>query len=158
MDSVALTNPASANLASSNVPSANPGLANALQPIGNSTPALASLLSWSSVKSALQQAPPADLVKLSDQALQLEATNGLFGTAGTAQPDPDSALTSLLAQLRPSIPVSSTSRPAVTAAAPAPSVASQLGIFEGQLEAENTQALFASSAAAASGSKVNLLG
>jgi hypothetical protein len=151
MDSLA-TNPVPANLTSS-----NPGLSDALQFLTNSaSPALASLLSSSSVKTALQQAPAADLVKLSDQALQLQEVDGLFGNAGASQTDSDSALTSLLAQL-PSIPVSSISRPAVAAAAPAPSVASQLGIFEGQLQAENTQALFAASAAA-SGSNVNLLG
>jgi hypothetical protein len=153
MDSVFATNPVSANPVP---PSA--GVTDAIQLITNSAPpALASLLSSASVKSALQQAPASDLVKLSDQALQLQLVDGLFGSPDASPSNSGSALDSFLDQLSAPVHVSTASQPAATAATPSPAVASQLGIFQGQLEAENTQPLFASSAAAASGSNVNLL-
>jgi hypothetical protein len=153
MDSISAINPISANPALSNT-----GVADALPLITNSEPALASLLSSASVKSALEKAPAADVVKLSDKALQLRVVDGLFEGGAATQTDSNTALGSILAQVSAPIPVSTTSRPAATAATPSAAVASQLGIFQGQLEAENTQALFAASATAASGSNVNLLG
>ena len=51
------------------------------------TPAVSSLLSSSKVQSALAKAPPADIVQLSDQAMQLQEVDGLFGgsTASTSE-------------------------------------------------------------------------
>ncbi len=106
-------------------------------------PALASLVSSSSVKSALQQPPSFDLAKLSDEALPVQVPN-------TPRSNTSSALASILAQISPPIPVSAASRPAAAADAPVASVASQLGIFQGQLEAEDSQPLF--------GTSVNLVG
>jgi hypothetical protein len=160
MDSVIATNPVSANPAVANPALANPALAktDALPLITNSLPpALASLLSSASVKSALEKAPSADVVKLSDQALQLQVAEGLLGNRDASTADSSTALGSIFARISAPIPVSTTSRPAAAAATPSPEVASQLGIFQGQLQAENTPALFAASAAA-SGSNVNLLG
>jgi hypothetical protein len=62
------------------------------------------------------------------------------------------ALASLIDQISPPIPVSAASRPVAAAEAPIASVAHQLGIFQGQLQAEGAQPLFGSA------SRVNLLG
>jgi hypothetical protein len=121
---------------------ANPGLADVLNILSNSaSPALSSLLSSSKVQSALQNASPADLVQLSDQALQLQAVDSLFGTSDSgpsSTPDPNATLESIVANL-----TQSGSTP----------VANQLALYQGQLQAENTQALFG-----ATSSSVNLLG
>ena len=64
--------------------SINAGLANLLQNLSNvGSP----LLSSPKVLAALQNAPPADIVQLSDEAIQLEGLNALFGaseSSGTA--------------------------------------------------------------------------
>ena len=48
------------------------------------TPAVSSLLSSSKVQSALAKAPPADIAQLSDQAMQLQEVDGLFGGSTTS--------------------------------------------------------------------------
>jgi len=48
---------------------------------GAATPALSSLLSSSKLQSALAKAPPADIAQLSDQAMQLQEIDGLFGAS-----------------------------------------------------------------------------
>ena len=50
----------------------------------SATPAVSSLLSSSQVQTALAKAPPADIVQLSDQAMQLQEVNGLFGGPTTS--------------------------------------------------------------------------
>jgi hypothetical protein len=59
---------------------------------------LFSALSAPKVQSALQNASSGDLVHLSDEALQLQQANGLFGDPGTAAP-----LTSVLDPGAPNI-------------------------------------------------------
>jgi len=77
------------------VASVNPGISSLLQTISNSgSSALASELSSPTVESALQNAPSGDIVQLTDQALQLQAVNGLFGSP-TQSTDPTSLLSSL---------------------------------------------------------------
>jgi hypothetical protein len=62
--------------------SSSTGLADLMQVLSTAaTPGISSLLSTSTVQSALQKAPVADVVQLSDQATQLEEVNGLFGAA-----------------------------------------------------------------------------
>jgi hypothetical protein len=130
------------SVASAN-PSTNPGLADVLNILSNSaSPALSSLLSSTKVQSALQNASPADLVQLSDQALQLQAVDSLFGNPDASQTD------GIFGDSPATIPT-------IGSTAAAPSVANQLAIYEGQLQAENTSALFGT---AASGNSVNVLG
>jgi hypothetical protein len=50
------------------------------------TPALSSLLSSSTVQSALAKSSPADLVQLSDQAMLLQEAEGLFGASTPTSP------------------------------------------------------------------------
>jgi hypothetical protein len=142
MGSIAAANPGGTS-------TANPGLADALQLITNSaSPALSSLISSPNVQAALQNASPSDLVELSDQALQTQVVDGLFGNAdGSAtQTDPSSTLSGILAELNPPAASSSTS------STPSPSLASQLAIYQDQQQGQDTQALLGS------GSTVNLLG
>jgi len=149
MGSIAAANPAASIASSASAGSTNPGLADALQLITNSaSPALSSLLSSSNVQAALQNASPSDLVELSDQALQVQVVDGLFGNAdGSAtQTDPSTALSNILSELNPPATASS------TASTPLPSLASQLAIYQDQQQGQDTQALLGS------GSTVNLLG
>lgn len=142
-------------------PAINPGLADVLNILSNSaSPSLSSLLSSSNVLSALQNASPADLVQLSDEALQLQTVDSLFGSPDPSQTDglfgssstPSSATTldNIVANL---------TQPASGSAsvAPSTSIANQLAIYQGQLQAENTQALFGPTAGT-TGSAVNVLG
>ncbi len=74
----------------STVSSTSNGISDLMQIFSNAaTPAISSLLSSSQVQSALAKAPPADLVRLSDQALQLQEVDGLFG--GTNPPGSEAA-------------------------------------------------------------------
>jgi hypothetical protein len=62
------------------------GIADLMQMFSSAaTPALSSLLSSSTVQSALGKASPADLVQLSDQALQLQEVDGLFSSTAPTQ-------------------------------------------------------------------------
>ncbi len=47
-------------------------------------PALSSLLSSSTIQSALGKASPTDIVQLSDQAMRLQEADGLFGATAPA--------------------------------------------------------------------------
>jgi hypothetical protein len=49
------------------------------------TPAVSSLLSSTEMQSALAKASPADLVQLSEQAMQLQETDGLFPSTNPTQ-------------------------------------------------------------------------
>jgi hypothetical protein len=69
----------------SSVTSAISGVADLLQTFENTgSSAVSSPLSSSAVQSALQQASPADILQLSEQALRLQQVGGLFGTSSTA--------------------------------------------------------------------------
>jgi hypothetical protein len=49
------------------------------------TPAFSAVLSSKTMQTALAKAPPADIAQLSDQAMQLQEADGLFGaTAATS--------------------------------------------------------------------------
>jgi len=90
-------------------PATNPGLADLLQNLTNTgSSALASTLSSPAVESALEQAPPGDLVQLSDQALQLQVVGSLFGASNT---EPGTETNSLFDFLDPSLTPSTSSNP-----------------------------------------------
>ena len=74
--------------------SPNPGLANLLQ---NLSDVGSPILSSPKAMAALQNAPPADIIELSDEAIQLEGLNALFGAAeASGSSQADSLLSSLL--------------------------------------------------------------
>ena len=75
------------------------GVADLLQALSSAGSPLASTFSSPAMQAALQNASPADIVKLSDQALALQETDVLFGVsnsgAGSATSDPNSLLVAL---------------------------------------------------------------
>jgi pectin methylesterase-like acyl-CoA thioesterase len=80
------------------VPSTNPNISNLLQTLSTASPQLSSLLSAPNVQSALAKSSPSDVVQLSQQALELQQTDLLFGSSIGTQSltsDPDSLLSSL---------------------------------------------------------------
>ncbi len=137
------------------VSSASSGLTDLLQTLTqDASPEMSSVLSMPSVQSALENAPPADIVQLSTQALQLQAIGELFGdSAGSATPTtPDSLLAALESQLAPSGSTASGGSTAATGTNTATSAQ------EG-LQAAEVQALFgADSASSSSDSLLNLIG
>jgi hypothetical protein len=144
------------------VSSANPGVADLLQILSNAgSPALSSTLSSSPVQSALQNASPADLVQLSDQALQLQVANDLFGTPDPTQTDglfSDSSSSSSSATLDNLLSSLYSSTPGSTTANTPTSAADQLAIYQGELQSEQTQALFGTNTTAGtSGTLLNVL-
>lgn len=63
----------------------NPGVTDVLQLLsGAGSASVSSALSSPTVQSALQNAPPADLVQLSAAALQLQDVTDLFGGSGSS--------------------------------------------------------------------------
>src|SRR5580658_6986910 len=67
------------------VTSVNPGIANLSQLLSSTGSAsISSALSSPTVQSALNNAPPADLVQLSQQAVQLQEASGLFGSSDSS--------------------------------------------------------------------------
>ena len=49
-------------------------------------PAISSLLASSNMQTALAKASPADVIQLSDQAMQLQQVDGLFGNTAQSTP------------------------------------------------------------------------
>ena len=76
------------------VSSISPGLADVLQTLSTSGP---SVLSSSSVASALESAPVADIVQLSNAASQLTMVDGIFGLANGSSDSLNASLEALLA-------------------------------------------------------------
>jgi hypothetical protein len=150
MDSIAATNAT--------------GTASLIQLLSNSgSPLRAAGMSAAEVQSALKNASPADIVQISDQALQLQLANGLFGNPDTSQTDglfgaasPSSSTTTLnnlLASL------SATPGSAATSGSPAPSVSTQIASYQSELQSEQAQALLAvGSTSGVSGTSLNVLG
>jgi hypothetical protein len=110
------------------------GMADLIQLLSSSgSPLLSSGLSSSQIQSTLQNASPSDIVQLSDEALQLQVTEGLF--AASSSPSSGATLSSTLSTL--------TAAPDSTASDPsASSVATQFSNYQSQLQAEEVQALF----------------
>jgi hypothetical protein len=147
------------------VTSPNPGVADLLQILSTAgSPSLSSVLSSSSVQSALTNASPADLVQLSDQALQLQVANGLFGSpdpsqtaglfSGASPYNPSTILDNLLTSL---YSPSSGSTTAGTPTSPASSTANQLAIYQSELQSEQAQALLGTDTTAGTSGTLNLL-
>ncbi|MGD1070973.1 MAG: hypothetical protein ABSB15_12600 [Bryobacteraceae bacterium] len=65
----------------------NSGIASLIEFLsGAGSPLIASVVSSSTVQSAIENASPADLIQLSSQALQYQQAEGLFSTASSADP------------------------------------------------------------------------
>ncbi len=112
------------------VSSTNAGLSDLLQTLTNENSPLASTFSSPAVEKALQNAPAADIVQLSDQALQLQVTDAIFGDANTSSTSSDSLFSALQA-------IGSNS----PASASGASVADQLAAYQGSSQLQQTDAL-----------------
>lgn len=65
--------------------SSTSGLVNLMQMLTSAAPpAVSSLIASKNVQAALAQSSPQDIVQLSDQAMQLQMADGLFGGSGTS--------------------------------------------------------------------------
>jgi hypothetical protein len=72
----------SSNMSTVPATNTNTGITDLMQMLSSAAPpALSSLLSSSTMQSALGKETPADLVQLSEQAMKLQEADGLFGGA-----------------------------------------------------------------------------
>ena len=128
MGTVASTNPGS---------SGNNGLSDLLQTLTNENSPLLSTLSSPTIQAALQNAPASDIVEISDQALQLQAADALLGVSST----PSSPTDSLFSELA-SVGSSASSSASGSSLDPGSSLADQLAAYQGNMQTQETQALF----------------
>jgi hypothetical protein len=79
----------------------NTGITDLMQLLSNAaTPAVSSMLSSKTMQAGLAKAPPADIAQLSDQAMQLQEADGLFGApAATATESSGMAMQDLLTSI-----------------------------------------------------------
>jgi hypothetical protein len=134
MGSVASTN----TLASNN----NNGLADLLQNLTNENSPLLSTLSSPTVQAALENAPASDIVEISDQALQLQATDALFGISNTSTSPTDSLFSALA-----SANSNDTSSASGSSLNPGSPLADQLAAYQGNMQTQEMQTLFATTPA-----------
>ena len=66
------------------VASTNAGLSDLLQTLSNENSPLLSTLSSPTVEAALQKAPAGDIAQISEEALQLQVADSLFGSSSTS--------------------------------------------------------------------------
>lgn len=112
------------------VSSTNAGLSDLLQTLTSENSPLASTFSSPAVEQALENAPAGDIVQLSDQALQLQITDAIFGDANPSSTSSDSLFSALEA-------IGSNS-PADASGA---SLADQLAAYQGSSQLQQTDAL-----------------
>ncbi len=130
MGSVASTN----SLASG---SNNNGLSDLLQTLTNENSPLLSTLSSPSVEAALENAPTSDIVQISEQAQQLQDTDALFGISNTANSASDNLFSALA-----NVGSGETSSAAGSALGTGSSLSDQLAAYQGNMQTQETQALF----------------
>lgn len=133
------------SVAAPNTPgSGNNGLSELLQNLTNENSPLLSTISSPAVEAALQNAPSSDIVEISDQALQLQATDALFGISNSATTPADSLFSALA-----SIGSSATSPASASSLNPGSSLSDQLAAYQGNMQIQEAQTLFATTPATA---------
>ncbi|MGB6946296.1 MAG: hypothetical protein WBE37_28120 [Bryobacteraceae bacterium] len=126
------------SVASSNtLASTNNGLSDLLQTLTNENSPLLSTLSSPNIQAALENAPASDIVEISDQAQQLQATDALFGISNTSTSPTDSLFSALA-----SVGSDATSSATGSSLDPGSSLADQLAAYQGNMQTQETQALF----------------
>jgi hypothetical protein len=129
--------------------------------------------SASQIQSELQNASPTDIVQLSEQALQLQVADGLFGSPDSSATDgpfgasssasSSATLNGILASMS-ATPASTTasgsgSSQQSAASDTTSSVPSQMALYQSELQSEQAQALLGmGSTAGVSGTSLNVLG
>ncbi len=146
------------------VASTNAGLADLMQNLTSASSPLASELSSPAMQTALENAPPGDIVQLSNEALQLQEVGTLFGDPSQTNSaiDPNS----ILAALYPSSSASTTAESSLLSAASAASgsstssssLASHLASYQYAQQSNQVEALFGTTPTTTSNSLFNVLG
>lgn len=152
------------------VASTNAGLTDLLQNLTSSSSPLASEFSSPTMQSALESAPPGDIVQLSNEAIQLQEVGTLFGdpTQTSSSIDPSS----ILAALYPSssttastlvVPPASTAATSSTSSTSAAStsstsLASEMASYQSALQTNQMDALFGITPTTTSNSLFNIVG
>ena len=152
----------------------NPGMTYLARLLSStSSPLLSSEMSSSQVQSVLQGSSPSDLVKLSDQALQLQNMDTLFGRPDTSETAglysaPSSSSSSAILQIifatLSAASGSTTSNASGGSLQPSSgtatsSLASEIASYQSQLQTESIQALFGTgSTTGVSGTTLNVFG
>jgi hypothetical protein len=155
----------------SSVAATNPGLSNLLQTLSATSPQLSSILSSSTVQSSLKNASPQDIVKLSEQALELQQVSSLFGSSiGTQSVGLASNSDSLFPSLSSGTagaasaailqalesPTTGSASSATASTSTQPSVTDQLAAAFSSMQAQELGSLYGS--ASATGSLLNTQG
>ncbi len=112
------------------VASTNSGLSDLLQTLTNENSPLLSTVSSPTVEAALENAPASDIVEISDQAIQLQTADALFGISNTTTSPTDS----LFSALASSTPGSSLD--------PGSPLSDQLAAYQGNMQTQEMQTLF----------------
>jgi hypothetical protein len=116
--------------------SSSNGLTDLLQTLTNENSPLLSTLSSPAIQTALENAPASDIVEISDQAMQLQATDALFGITSSS----DSPTDNLFSALADSS--SGTGSSALSSSLdPGSSLADQLAAYQGNMQTQEAQTL-----------------
>jgi hypothetical protein len=128
--------------------SINPGVSNLLETLSNLN---SPVLSSAAMVSALEKAPPSDIVQLSAEATQLEGVDAMFGISGTADGSGNS-LTSALAGLENA--AAGTGNSSSSSA----STAAQLSNYQAMVQSDEARALLVGGGSDLTGSSFDLTG
>jgi hypothetical protein len=116
------------------VASTNAGLSDLLQTLGNDNSPLLSTLSSPTVEAALQSAPAGDIAQISDQALQLQLADSIFGDSSTSSTPADSIFSALASS-------DSDATASSNSTSSASSLADQLAAYQQSSQLQETQTL-----------------
>jgi hypothetical protein len=116
--------------------SSSNGLTDLLQTLTNENSPLLSTLSSPAIQTALENAPASDIVEISDQAMQLQATDALFGITSSS----DSPTDNLFSALADSSSGTGTSASS-SSLDPGSSLADQLAAYQGNMQTQEAQTL-----------------
>jgi hypothetical protein len=137
--------------------SINPGVSNLMQMLSSID---SPVLSSQTAVTALEQAPSADIVQLSNDAMQVENLDALFGFSNSPSSSPSSALASLASSAAESGSASSTASAGGSTAAgsTAGSTAAETASYQADLQSEITAGLFSGYTAGTTGTLFDALG
>jgi len=120
--------------------SSSNGLTDLLQTLTSENSPLLSTLSSPAIQTALENAPASDIIEISDQAMQLQATDALFGITSSSD-SPTDNLFSALADSSSGTGSSASS----SSLDPGSSLADQLAAYQGNMQTQEAQTLLGNS-------------
>jgi len=135
------------------VSSVNPGISNLLQTLTNLN---SPVMSSPAVVSALEKAPPSDIVQLSTAVNQLATVDAMFGISSSSS---TTGTSSIFAELEAEATGASTSGQSTPSALSNATPSEQFADYTSAIQSQITQGLFgATSSNALSGSLFNVIG